>query len=199
VGFPRPSPFCVIVFPFPFDNNRLSYLTVIGVISPSGGEIGPFLPVEQAALTQLVPSSQITTLLPITTSLGILPSREVNFFFPALLRANAFLLTLNHTHPPSKQTGGLVGGILSEVGSFFLWSFGCVPFLNLYISGATNTGLRCYELQGKPYSATTFMIVSDSLGGCPGQKIILFAYSGFALLTMFIYIFLSSKVEAIPK
>lgn len=35
---------------------------VIGVISPSGGEVGPFLSVEQAALAQLVPSGRRTAL-----------------------------------------------------------------------------------------------------------------------------------------
>jgi MFS family permease len=33
---------------------------IIGVISPSGYEVGPFLPVEQAALTQIVPDEQRT-------------------------------------------------------------------------------------------------------------------------------------------
>jgi len=38
----------------------LMIAAVIGVISPSGNEIGPFLSVEQAALTQLVPDKQRT-------------------------------------------------------------------------------------------------------------------------------------------
>ena len=33
---------------------------IIGVISPSGKEVGPFLPIEQAALTQLLPSEKRT-------------------------------------------------------------------------------------------------------------------------------------------
>ena len=33
---------------------------IVGVISPSGNEIGPFLPIEQAALSQLLPDSQRT-------------------------------------------------------------------------------------------------------------------------------------------
>src|ERR1700746_777782 len=33
---------------------------IIGVISPSGYEVGPFLPVEQAALSQIVPDEQRT-------------------------------------------------------------------------------------------------------------------------------------------
>ncbi len=38
----------------------LMLAAVIGVISPSGGEIGPFLSIEQAALTQLLPDKQLT-------------------------------------------------------------------------------------------------------------------------------------------
>src|SRR5450756_1757917 len=38
----------------------LMVAAVIGVISPSGNEIGPFLSVEQAALTQLLASEQRT-------------------------------------------------------------------------------------------------------------------------------------------
>jgi MFS family permease len=36
---------------------------IIGVISPSGYEVGPFLPVEQAALSQIVPDEQRTQTL----------------------------------------------------------------------------------------------------------------------------------------
>src|ERR1700693_4623483 len=36
---------------------------IIGVISPSGYEVGPFLPVEQAALSQIVPDEQRTQIL----------------------------------------------------------------------------------------------------------------------------------------
>ena len=35
----------------------------IGVISPSGNEVGPFLPIEQAALSQVVPGSARTAIL----------------------------------------------------------------------------------------------------------------------------------------
>lgn len=35
----------------------------VGVISPSGNEVGPFLPIEQAALTQLVPANRRTGIL----------------------------------------------------------------------------------------------------------------------------------------
>jgi MFS family permease len=34
---------------------------ILGVLSPSGNEVGPFLPVEQAALSQVVPGDQRTT------------------------------------------------------------------------------------------------------------------------------------------
>ena len=38
----------------------LTLAAIIGVISPSGNEIGPFLSIEQAALSQLVPDKQRT-------------------------------------------------------------------------------------------------------------------------------------------
>ena len=38
----------------------LMLAAIVGVISPSGGEIGPFLSIEQAALTQLLPDKQRT-------------------------------------------------------------------------------------------------------------------------------------------
>ncbi|MBI5031853.1 MAG: MFS transporter [Chloroflexi bacterium] len=38
----------------------LTIAAIIGVISPSGNEIGPFLSIEQAALTQLIPNDQRT-------------------------------------------------------------------------------------------------------------------------------------------
>ena len=43
------------------DNYILLVVTaIIGVISPSGSEVGPFLAIEQAALTQLIPSERRT-------------------------------------------------------------------------------------------------------------------------------------------
>jgi len=38
----------------------LTLTAIIGVISPSGNEVGPFLPIEQAALTQLISSEKRT-------------------------------------------------------------------------------------------------------------------------------------------
>ncbi len=57
----------------------LTIAAVIGVISPSGNEIGPFLSLEQAALTQLLPSEKRTSAFAwynlagsLTTALGAL-------------------------------------------------------------------------------------------------------------------------------
>src|SRR5512140_3980233 len=49
-----------IVFIVTRDPVLLMVAAVIGVISPSGNEIGPFLSVEQAALTHLVPAQRRT-------------------------------------------------------------------------------------------------------------------------------------------
>ena len=40
----------------------ITLAAIIGIVSPSGGEIGPFLSIEQAALSQLVPDNRRTRL-----------------------------------------------------------------------------------------------------------------------------------------
>ena len=40
----------------------ITLAAIIGIVSPSGGEIGPFLSIEQAALAQLVPDNRRTRL-----------------------------------------------------------------------------------------------------------------------------------------
>ncbi len=52
--------FAGVVFALTGDFLLLILAAVIGVISPSGNEIGPFLSIEQAALTQIVPNEQRT-------------------------------------------------------------------------------------------------------------------------------------------
>lgn len=49
-----------VVFSLTGDPVLLMIAAIIGVISPSGNEIGPFLSLEQAALSQLLPSEQRT-------------------------------------------------------------------------------------------------------------------------------------------
>lgn len=49
-----------LVFIFTHNPIALAIAAIIGVISPSGNEIGPFLSVEQAALTQLIPDGKRT-------------------------------------------------------------------------------------------------------------------------------------------
>ena len=49
-----------LVFIFTRNPIALAIAAIIGVISPSGNEIGPFLSVEQAALTQLIPGEKRT-------------------------------------------------------------------------------------------------------------------------------------------
>ena len=49
-----------LVFIFSRNPVALAVAAIIGVISPSGNEIGPFLSVEQAALTQLLPGEKRT-------------------------------------------------------------------------------------------------------------------------------------------
>jgi MFS family permease len=49
-----------VVFLFTRNPILLTLAAIIGVISPSGNEIGPFLSIEQAGLTQLVPNEKRT-------------------------------------------------------------------------------------------------------------------------------------------
>jgi predicted MFS family arabinose efflux permease len=52
--------FAGVAFAVTRDYFLLTLAAVIGVISPSGNEIGPFLSIEQAALTQITPNEQRT-------------------------------------------------------------------------------------------------------------------------------------------
>ena len=52
--------FAGIVFALTGNLVWLTLAAIIGVLSPSGGEIGPFLSIEQAALAQIVPNDQRT-------------------------------------------------------------------------------------------------------------------------------------------
>jgi MFS family permease len=49
-----------LVFLLTDDPVWITVAAIIGIVSPSGGEIGPFLSIEQAALSQLVPDSRRT-------------------------------------------------------------------------------------------------------------------------------------------
>ncbi len=50
--------FAGIAFAFTRNFALLALAAIIGVISPSGNEIGPFLSIEQAALTEIIPNEQ---------------------------------------------------------------------------------------------------------------------------------------------
>ncbi len=54
--------FAGLIFAFTRSYPVLILAATIGVISPSGNEIGPFLAVEQAALSQIVPGRQRTSI-----------------------------------------------------------------------------------------------------------------------------------------
>ena len=49
-----------VVFLLTDDPVWITLAAIIGIVSPSGGEIGPFLSIEQAALSQLVPDNRRT-------------------------------------------------------------------------------------------------------------------------------------------
>jgi MFS family permease len=52
-----------IVFALTDEFAFLAAAAIVAVLSPSGNEVGPFLPVEQAALSEIVPSTRRTTVL----------------------------------------------------------------------------------------------------------------------------------------
>jgi MFS family permease len=77
---------------FAFTDNYwfLVAAATIGVISPSGNEVGPFLPIEQAALSQLVPNRQRTRIFAwyvligsFATALGALAGGVLSGFLQA--------------------------------------------------------------------------------------------------------------------
>ncbi|MEE4135199.1 MAG: MFS transporter [Desulforhopalus sp.] len=51
-----------LVFLFTTNPVWITLAAIIGIVSPSGGEIGPFLSIEQAALSQLIPDNRRTRL-----------------------------------------------------------------------------------------------------------------------------------------
>jgi predicted MFS family arabinose efflux permease len=82
-----------VVFAFTRSFALLLGAAIVGVISPSGNEVGPFLAVEQAALTQSVPAERRTGLLAwyqlagaVATALGALAAGTLS---SALQRAGA--------------------------------------------------------------------------------------------------------------
>ncbi len=62
--------FAGIVFAFTNNFILLIVTAIVGVISPSGNEIGPFLSIEQASLTQLVPNEKRTKIFAWYTLVG---------------------------------------------------------------------------------------------------------------------------------
>jgi MFS family permease len=51
-----------IVFLLTTNPLLITFAAIIGIVSPSGGEIGPFISIEQAALSQLIPDNKRTRL-----------------------------------------------------------------------------------------------------------------------------------------
>lgn len=68
-----------VVFVLTHNLILLTLAAIIGVISPSGNEIGPFLSIEQAGLTQLVPINNVRRPLPGTIWQARLPPLPVHY------------------------------------------------------------------------------------------------------------------------
>ncbi len=103
--------FAGIVFAFTGNILLLAFAAIVGVLSPSGNEIGPFLSIEQAALSQIISDKQ----------------RTMTFAWYALAGSLA------------TATGALVGGTLAEVlqhsGSTPLDSYRVIVLLYAAIGG----------------------------------------------------------------
>jgi MFS family permease len=67
---------------FAFTNNFLFLVVAgtIGVISPSGHEVGPFLSIEQAALSQLIPARERTAIFAWYTLIGAIATAAGSLF-----------------------------------------------------------------------------------------------------------------------
>jgi MFS family permease len=73
-----------LMFGFTRDAVWLVAAATIGVISPSGGEVGPFLSIEQAALAQVVPTTARTPVLAWYTLAGAVATAAGSLFGGAL-------------------------------------------------------------------------------------------------------------------
>jgi MFS family permease len=136
---------------FAFTHNFLLLIAAgtIGVISPSGNEVGPFLPIEQAALAEVVPSGARTTIFAwyaLTGALaaaggslmaGLLAPRAVVLGYAAMGLALALIfaavspaIEIRRDEKPSPGLGKLAGigqsrpVILKLCGLFALDAFG---------------------------------------------------------------------------
>ena len=81
---------------FALTNNLLLLMLAgtIGVISPSGNEVGPFLPIEQAALSQVVPNEKRTSVFAWYTLAGSFATALGSLcggFIPSLGQKNAMM------------------------------------------------------------------------------------------------------------
>ena len=72
--------------------NNFLFLVVagtIGVISPSGNEVGPFLSIEQAALSQVIPASERTAVFAWSTLIGAIATAAGSLFAGLLTQRRA--------------------------------------------------------------------------------------------------------------
>lgn len=91
----------------------------IGVISPSGNEVGPFLPLEQAALSQIVPDRRRTSIFAwynltgsFATAIGSLSGGLLAAWFQRIGRSGA------EVYRPTVIAYGVLGAVLLVLFSF---------------------------------------------------------------------------------
>ena len=69
-----------LIFAWTHDFLLLVMAGTVGVISPSGGEVGPFLSIEQAALSQMIPARERTAVFAWYTLIGALATAAGSLF-----------------------------------------------------------------------------------------------------------------------
>jgi MFS family permease len=88
----------------------------VGVISPSGQEVGPFLPIEQAALSQVVPARDRTDVFAWYTLVGSIATAL------GALVAGFLTSALEHAWPPVDSYRAVVV-LYACIGALLCWSF----------------------------------------------------------------------------
>jgi len=133
----------------------------IGVISPSGNEVGPFLPIEQAALSHIVPATNRTEVFAWYTLAGSLATAL------GALCGGALTQALQHTSLSHVQSYRAVVFLYATLGVL-------LAFLFLRLSGSVEVS----PVSNEPVASSS---VADVLGIARSRNVVLKLSALFAL------------------
>jgi len=133
----------------------------IGVISPSGNEVGPFLPIEQAALSHIVPATNRTEVFAWYTLAGSLATAL------GALCGGALTQALQHTSLSHVQSYRAVVFLYATLGVL-------LAFLFLRLSGSVEVS----PVSNEPVASSS---VADILGIARSRNVVLKLSALFAL------------------